>query len=130
LADDNFRATSFQRQRRGQAADAAADDRNTWRARHSRLFNCRRLAALKIVMGACALDTTGMRASGKPVGVYGRPILVFTTEKGSMTSPARTRESSARSATKAGEATRLRTSASPRKRTIIRRSRQVRFISQ
>src|SRR5215470_3604955 len=35
LADDNFRAPSFQRQRRGKAANAAADDGNAWRAGHA-----------------------------------------------------------------------------------------------
>src|SRR5262249_39161051 len=34
LADDNFRAPSFQRQRCGKAAHAAANDGNAWRARH------------------------------------------------------------------------------------------------
>jgi hypothetical protein len=43
LADDNFRALSFQRQRRGKAADAAADDGNAWRARHASPSICGRL---------------------------------------------------------------------------------------
>jgi len=43
LADDNFRAPSFQRQGRGKAANAAADDGNAWRAGHASPSICGRL---------------------------------------------------------------------------------------
>src|SRR6516162_4400795 len=43
LADNNFRAPSFQRQGRGKAANAAADDGNAWRAGHASPSICGRL---------------------------------------------------------------------------------------
>src|SRR5262245_1310376 len=42
LADDNFSPPPFQRQRRGKSAYAAADDGNSWFARHSSPLPCPR----------------------------------------------------------------------------------------